>query len=476
MPCVKRTAAPPRFSSLVPFSSVPVTLSELCPKLAAKAREAEKLKAERRIVAAVSGKRWWIVGACLAAAALIAVAMVQIFGGNAPLAGSSSAPSSPSSSTTSAPPSSATSAPTSSASASSSASPSSGVKGLAAEKLAAMTLEQRVGQVLMVSSSVTGADQNSLYALDTLFVGNVFMKGRSTAGQAGIGAEVAAITAHISGSRTVGVRPFVATDQEGGFVQIMRGPGFDEMPQAIEQGQLSPAELLSESTRWGQQLASVGVNVNLAPVLDTVPSAEFAPQNAPIGTFGREFGYTPAVVSSHGLAFAQGMMASGVEPTIKHFPGLGRVTLNTDVAAGVTDDITVRNDPYVAPFRDAVQAGVPWLMMSNAWYPKIDPSAMAPFSKVMVHGMVRGDLGFKGVIVSDDICDAVQVSALPVAQRGVEFIAAGGTMALCTNQALLPQMYSGLLEWAQTDPSFAEKVDAAALLVLQAKEAKGLID
>lgn len=427
-------------------------------------------------MAAWSGKRWVIIGVCGVVALLVIVLVLQFFRDNAPLVGQgSTAPASstpaatvpsPSPSTAPAPPSSVSTAPASSAP----------EQSKAAKKLAAMTLAQRVGQVLMVSSPVTGTDENSLYALETLQVGNVFMKGRSMTGKAGIGAEVAAVVAHISGSRSDGVRPFVATDQEGGFVQIMRGPGFDDMPQAIEQGQLSPAALLDDATRWGEQLAAVGVNVNLAPVLDTVPSAEFASLNAPIGSFGREYGYTPADVSSRGLAFAQGMMAAGVEPTIKHFPGLGRVTLNTDVAAGVTDETTVRKDPYIAPFRDAVNAGVPWLMMSNAWYPKIDPNSMAPFSSVIVQDMVRGDLGFTGIIVSDDICDAVQVSEVPLGQRGVDFLAAGGTLALCTNSALLPQMYSGMLQAAQSDPAFTAKIDKAALLVLQAKETKGLIN
>lgn len=443
---------------------------------------------------ALGNKRWWIIGATIVGLALVVTLLVLFFSdrptgpvsspGSSSAAAQDSGAASPSASpsvptpvaspsvtspvptTAAPPPASASQGPTSTA-------PAGGV---AAAKLAAMSLEQRVGQVLMVSSPVTGADANSLYAVDTLYVGNVFMKGRSDAGQAGIGASVSGIAGQVSGARTEGVKPFVATDQEGGFVQIMRGPGFAEMPQALEQGQLPAPELLADATAWGQQLAAVGVNVNLAPVLDTVPDAAFAPQNAPIGAFGREFGYTPAAVSSAGLAFAQGMMAAGVDPTVKHFPGLGRVTLNTDVSAGVVDDITVRHDPYIEPFRDAVDAGVPWLMISNASYPLIDPNDMAPFSPVIVHDMVRGDLGFDGIIVSDDICDAVQVAAVPVSERGVLFLKAGGTMALCTNQALLPQMYQGMVDAAQGDPVFAAQIDAAALLVLQAKADKGLID
>ncbi|POH74572.1 glycoside hydrolase family 3 N-terminal domain-containing protein [Arthrobacter glacialis] len=420
---------------------------------------------------ALRGKRWWILGTSLVVVALVAT-FALLYGGtqNRGPTGNpgatDTAVASPTASTAETPTQRPSQAPASNT-------PSGAA---ASATLAAMSLEQKVGQVLMVSSPVTGADADSRYAVETLYVGNVFMKGRSTAGQAGIAAQVADIAGHISGERTAGARPFVATDQEGGLVQIMRGPGFADMPQAIEQGQLPAADLLAEATTWGQQLAAVGVNVNLAPVMDTVPSAAFAPQNAPIGAFGREFGYTPDLVASHGVAFAQGMAAAGVQATVKHFPGLGRVTLNTDVSAGVSDDITVRNDAYIEPFRAAVNAGVPWLMVSNALYPKIDAANLAPFSSVIVTDMVRGDLGFAGIIVSDDICDAVQVSAVPVAQRGVDFLAAGGTMALCTNQSLLPQMYAGLLTAAQGDPAFAAKVDAAALVVLTAKADKGLLN
>ncbi|PYI39951.1 beta-N-acetylhexosaminidase [Arthrobacter psychrolactophilus] len=417
-----------------------------------------------------------MIGAGVIVAALVAVLAVVFTNNSAPRPVATSAPvPSPSSSTTAVPPSSASPAPSSSASVATTAATATAGGGVAAAKLAELTVEQKVGQVLMVASPVTGPSADSLYAVDTLLVGNVFMKGRSTAGQSGIADEVTGMLKHVSGSRTAGILPFVATDQEGGLVQIMRGRGFSEMPQAIEQGELPVATLLADATTWGEQLAAVGVNVNLAPVMDTVPSAEFAPKNAPIGAFGREYGYTPEAVSSHGIAFAQGMRAAGVDATVKHFPGLGRATANTDVDADVIDTVTVRNDAYVEPFRDAVKAGVPWLMMSNASYPKIDAANLAPFSRTIVHDMVRGDLGFKGIIVSDDICDAVQVRAVPVSQRGVLFLKAGGTMALCTNEALLPEMYSGLVEAAKTDPAFAKQLDAAALVVLEMKQDRGLL-
>lgn len=105
-----------------------------------------------------------------------------------------------------------------------------------------------------------------------------------------------------------------------------------------------------------------------------MPSAAFAPHNPPIGYYQREFGYDPGTVGSHGAAFAQGLADVGVDASIKHFPGLGRVTANTDTSSGVTDSQTTRTDPYISPYATAVNAGAPFLMMSTAYYSQIDPA------------------------------------------------------------------------------------------------------
>jgi beta-N-acetylhexosaminidase len=341
--------------------------------------------------------------------------------------------------------------------------------------LAGMTLEQKLGQVLMVGTPVSGADQATLASLSAHHVGNVFLKGRGYAGTDAVSSVVGQLTAQATPESTAGVRPFVATDQEGGQVQIMNGPGFSPIPSALQQGGWAPNQLRDSARQWGSELAAAGINVNFAPVLDTVPDPAFAAANAPIGRYQREFGFAPDTVAAAGTAFAQGMASAGVAPVVKHFPGLGRVTGNTDTSSGVTDAQTTRTDPYLAPFRAAIQSGVQWLMVSNAYYAAIDPERMAPFSPVILRDMVRGDLKFGGVIVSDDICDAVQLTPVPPADRAAGFIAAGGSLALCTNAGLLPQLYLGLQQRAATDPAFPAVVDAAALTVLRAKERAGLL-
>lgn len=357
----------------------------------------------------------------------------------------------------------------------SSAPPSDPIASAAQQALDSMTLPQKVGQVLMVSSPVGGPDANTVAALTTYHVGNVFLKGRSHAGSAAVAAVVAQIRSQVSAQSTAGVQQFVATDQEGGLVQILNGPGFSPIPSALNQGTLAPATLRADAKLWGSQLASAGVNVNLAPVLDTVPGPDFAPSNIPIGHYQREYGFTPEAVSSRGVAVASGMAAAGIATAVKHFPGLGRVTANTDTNANVTDRVTTRQDAYLIPFRDAINAGVRWVMVGNAIYAGIDPGRPAPFSPIIINGMLRGDLGFDGIIISDDICDAVQLSPFLPEDRAANFIAAGGTMALCTDQALLPRLYQGVIARATAEPAFAVEVDAAVLKVLEAKAKVNLL-
>lgn len=341
--------------------------------------------------------------------------------------------------------------------------------------LASMTLEQRVGQIVMVSSPATGPDGAALTALRQLHIGNVFLKGRTEGGAAVASAAVAALKAQATPDATRGVGQFIATDQEGGQVQILRGPGFSTIPSALDQGSMDPGALRSAAAGWGRELAAVGVNVNLAPVLDTVPSAAIASQNIPIGHYHRNYGFTPESVSSHGVAFAQGMADAGVAAATKHFPGLGRVTANTDTSADVTDATTGRTDAYVAPFADAIRAGAPWVMVSNAFYPAIDPDHYAVFSPTVIGGMLRDVLGFRGIVVSDDVCDAVQLAGFAPEHRGADFLSAGGTMVLCTNQQLAPRVWNGIADRAKGDPAFAKTVDAAALAVLEAKGQAGLL-
>ena len=341
--------------------------------------------------------------------------------------------------------------------------------------LMAMTLDQRVGQLFMVGGPATGVGAATRTAVTRYHVGNVMLTGRSSAGVAATAKVVAGMRSRATRQATAGVPLLVATDQEGGAVQVLRGKGFSVMPSGRTQGGWSPATLRSGAARWGRQLHAAGIDVNLAPVADTVPSLAAARGNRPIGRFARELGLRPDDVAAQVMAFTQGMADGGVATTAKHFPGLGRVTGNPDVTSGVTDRVTTRDDAYLEPFARAIKAGVPFVMMSTAYYSRIDPGRPAAFSPIVIGQMLRGDLGFDGVVISDDLGGARQVAAWSPGQRALRFIDAGGDLVLTVDPLVVPAMYRAVLARAQTDAAFRARVDASATRVLRVKQAQGLL-
>ncbi len=338
-----------------------------------------------------------------------------------------------------------------------------------------MSLRQRVGQLFVVGTPADRVDRRTRAQIGRLHVGNVMLTGRSYDGVRPPARVSRALRAEVDADSTAGVRLFVATDQEGGLVQVLQGPGFSKIPSALAQGRWEPRRLRRAATTWAGQLRRAGVNLNLAPVADTVPSRAAARHNPPIGRYDREFGFTTRVVARHAVAFARGMAGGGVVPTVKHFPGLGRVRANTDTRAGVTDRVTTRHDRYLAPFRAAVEAGVPVVMMSTATYTRLDRRNPAAFSRFVIGTMLRRDLGFTGVVVSDDLARARQVARIPPGRRAVRFLAAGGDLVLSVDPAPVPQMYAAVLARARAHDGFRALVDAAALRVLRAKQARGLL-
>ncbi|NUU33424.1 glycoside hydrolase family 3 N-terminal domain-containing protein, partial [Arthrobacter sp. C9C5] len=335
-----------------------------------------------------------------------------------------------------------------------------------------MTLAQQVGQLFMMGVSSTAPTTTELKEITAGHLGGVVLMGHSTAG-AGPTLQIAdRLQAQATGQSTAGVALSIAVDQEGGLVQVLSGPGFSTIPSGLAQGSMGSADLRRSATTWGHELLRAGVTLNLAPVLDTVP-ASLGAGNIPIGYYGREYGYSPEVVTTHGTAFASGMAGAKVQATGKHFPGLGRVTANTDTTFGVTDTVTTRNDAYLQPFTAAILQGIPAIMVSLAKYNAID-GLRAVFSPTVLQGMLRDDMGFRGEIISDSMA-ATAVSDLTPASRALNFLTAGGTVVLDTNPSDIPPMLSAVLSKAQQDSSFLAHVRAAANIVLEQKYRAGLV-
>ena len=336
-----------------------------------------------------------------------------------------------------------------------------------------MTEAQRIGQLFVMGLPGDVLTEAEIDAIRTYHFGSVSFVSFSSAGVAGIRAVTDAVQAQVSPDSTAGVSFFVAANQEGGEIQALSGPGFVPIPSAVDQGQMDPSLLETEATTWGRNLAASGVNLDFAPVMDVVPRS-FESVNQPIGVLHREYGHDPATVAAHCVAFIGGMERAGVSTTAKHFPGLGRVVGNTDFTGGVVDDVTTPDDPDLEPFRAAVEAGVPFVMVALARYMRIDPDHLAVFSPTVMR-MVRDGMGFAGVIVSDELGKAAQVRGIPPASRATLFLNAGGDMIISKPLAPAIAMYRAVQARVGADPAFRALVDQAVRRVLRAKSAQRLL-
>jgi beta-N-acetylhexosaminidase len=398
--------------------------------------------------------RWVVLGVVLAVVSGCGSPLTPGPGSSGPIGSSSPPVNSP---TADAPPPSPTSSPTS----------------CVQTLLASLSEPQRVGQLFLLGLAADRLDPATAAAIAAQHLGSVWFTEETTEGVAGVRAVADAVQALATPGATGGVRFFVAANQEGGLIQALRGAGFSTIPAALAQGALPTAALETDAAAWGRQLRAAGVNLDFAPVFDVVPAGTDA-QNQPIGALQREYGHDAATAGGHAAAFVRGMAQAGIATTAKHFPGLGRVVGNTDFTSGVVDSVTTPDDPYLASFAAGVGAGVPFVMVALATYQRIDPVHLAAFSPAVM-ALLRGSMGFRGVIVSDDLGATAAVAAMTPAARALDFIAAGGDMIIVKTAAPATAMAAALVVRAASDRAFAARVDDAALRILEAKAASGLM-
>ena len=337
-----------------------------------------------------------------------------------------------------------------------------------------MSDAERAGQLLMVGLD-SDARRTSLDGLVAeRHLGGVVLLGGWPDGADAVRETTRHLAGLASRKDTSGLGLLIAADQEGGQVQQLKGEGFSRIPSARVQGQSSPAALTVSATRWGRQLKAAGVNVNLAPVADTVPS-DLGRANGPIGRYDRQYSSDPARVASMSAAFAQGMRAGGVAATAKHFPGIGRITGNTDVTSqGITDRTTTATDPYLQPFARAVADDIELVMVGSAIYSRLDPGTNAVFSRPIITGLLRQRLGHDGVVIADDVGAARSVAHVPTGERATRFVAAGGDIVLTARPTDVPTMHQSLTRRMASDARFAQLVEASTTRVVDLKLRLGL--
>ncbi|MFZ0325242.1 MAG: glycoside hydrolase family 3 N-terminal domain-containing protein [Actinomycetes bacterium] len=233
--------------------------------------------------------------------------------------------------------------------------------------------------------------------------------------------------AQLRNSAPGGVPPLVMTDEEGGAVQRMADlvgpiPSARHMASKMSRVQI---ERLAETL--GAQLRQAGITMDLAPVLDL--DAGVGPNSEdPDGT--RSFGIDSVQTSRDALSFASGLRAAGVIPVVKHFPGLGAATGNTDDGPAATLPWKTLRRDGLRPFRDAINAGISAVMVANATVPGLT-SLPASISPTVIKGVLRRQLHFRGLVMTDSVSAlALGDIGYPVPDAAVAALRAGADMVL----------------------------------------------
>ncbi|MBX2988131.1 MAG: glycoside hydrolase family 3 protein [Bdellovibrionaceae bacterium] len=265
------------------------------------------------------------------------------------------------------------------------------------DSVASMSLEKKVGQLFLIGFQQRGLDARLKKFIRQYRPGGFILFRRNLTSTDQIRSFTKDLRAYTLAE--TGFDPFLAVDQEGG--PVTRVPFFPSLPSAQAIG-LGGNEALARDfgEESGRLLHWAGFNMNLAPVLDL---------SNPLKTSflgPRSFGDDPELTSRLGVAYAEGLKKAGVLPTGKHFPGLGGLMADlhkTTVSRMLSIDVFRRND--LKPFYDFSRMGaVSALMISQMSYPFLDPSGRsASFSPKILKDLLRGEIGFQGLIITDDL-------------------------------------------------------------------------
>lgn len=259
-------------------------------------------------------------------------------------------------------------------------------------------------------------------------------------------AQVTSLTGTLQEAARAGGRPplLIATDQEGGTIKrIPWAPPTLSPPQMGAIGLSSTAR--QQGLMTGQALLGLGIDCDLAPVAD-VPSStvSFMYQE------GRTWSFDPTLTSSLSNAFAHGLRVAGGVPVMKHFPGIGMATQNTDSSVVTVTASATALAPGLVPYQAAIARGVPMIILSNATYPAYDPVNGAGWSRAIVRGLLRDELGFRGVTITDSLSGTARARGIPVSTLAIRAAIAGTDMILVTgSEASTQATYEAMLSAAR---------------------------
>jgi beta-N-acetylhexosaminidase len=336
------------------------------------------------------------------------------------------------------------------------------------EILSTLTLEQKIGQLFIVSSNshkeageqlitVSTIDEEYLeHCVKTYHIGGVVFLGRRTA------LEQIRVTEHLQRCSTIPL--LIALDAEWGLG--MRLTDCIEFPHAMTLGAITDNNLIYEmGLEIGRQCKIMGVHINLAPVADVNTD----PENPIIGT--RSFGDNPTIVGEKSQAYARGLMDGGVMSCAKHFPGHGNTHVDSHYLLPVINSTFPElMEIELAPFVSLIKAGIPAIMTGHIAVPAVESDITKPatFSHALVSELLRTQLGFDGLILTDSLLMKSATAYAPPRELELQALLAGNDLILCPTD--IPAAVKYIREAVVNDILSEQELDMHVRRILAAKE------
>lgn len=327
-----------------------------------------------------------------------------------------------------------------------------------------MDLDTKIGQMLMVGVPDTVMNASTAAIIEKYRPGGVLLFGFNLASSEKTSAYIQAMQR--KSMEGAGIPLFVSIDQEGGRVKRITD-GVTQFPGNMAFGIADDVALVRDAARiLGIQLRMYGVNMNLAPALDVNNN----PDNPVINT--RSFGSSPDVVARMGVAYIKGLQDSQCMAIGKHFPGHGNTGVDSHFALPVISygvDQLWKVD--LVPFKAAIENGVCGIMSAHIMYPSlVSDSIPATVSKEILTGLLRRDLGFEGLVLTDDMEMHAVTKMMCIGDAAVKAVAAGADIVLLSSHGeSVPAIVRALKSAVEKGVLTEERINASVQRILRAK-------
>ena len=289
-------------------------------------------------------------------------------------------------------------------------------------KVDKMSLYEKIGQLIIAGFDGTTADDEVKSLISEVKVGGVILFSRNVENAS----QVVKLNNDIKEMNKENKYPiFISVDEEGGLVSRMPSE-FKDIPTSMDIAKFNDEDLSYDIGKViGKEITSLGFNMDFAPVLDINSN----PDNPVIGK--RSFGDNEEIVSKLGIATMRGLKDSDVIATVKHFPGHGDTDVDSHVGLPVVKNDLKRLKSFeLVPFKKAIDAGVDMVMVSHIMLPKVDEKNPATLSKTIVTDILRKDMNYDGVVVTDDMTMGAIINNYDIGDAAVKSINAGADIVM----------------------------------------------